>query len=706
MSESEAIPQVKTAQSHAEAVAIFESHRKLFEHYARGSINIEPAPASLETFAFDLEKNTIYMNSMFYQQLGLSDERTVFASFHEIEHFLEKKQILAEDRGVEKFKKYLGRIKKSRAFSLTDNCVADIHVNRSVVSKTNDGMAEIEQGAYREVLFKDTDFTKSPKHIQLPQALLREARVPCEKCTVDPEVRAYLDKLQNMVGKSGRKFMDVLTDPNTTMSDRLDLQDRIIMPIVEKLKQQDIEEEKEKRKQKQLEQKEQQEKKEKEQEGGQGDPGESNPEKDEEENKPEDSNGENDKPDEGEGGDENDADNADAEGEESEGDGQKKGEKTDKLSNGKKTKSGENQEGKPEETSFEFDPNEFWKEEYEKAEKNVPNAVPIEKIEEQVKKLEEDMKDAKKREAAEREKADQEYAESLGVTKQELQNYRKYVEQIQKIVNPETGMTAIEEIRNMIARILSKRQKKKLHPKYPTEEGEFLVEPATLLSEVKAGNLQPKVWESVELKERPSNKFGEVEITLVADLSGSMDGEKCAEQLKSVVLMMEALKEFGDMCREEERNLNKPLEVRSEIFSFQSSASDTIPVKKMSAEMSETERIKTAARMSSTSGSTTDFVTLGAIESNLKKEQKEKIKIGELKKIVIVFTDGVSDDSTMVQEKLKLLRDAGVIVIGVGITEEGEPALKTYAPNARLAKKASDLSIVLADLLKEHLSDI
>lgn len=652
MSESESIPQPQSPQPHAEAVALFEKHRPLFELYARGSINIEPAPANLPTFAFDLEKNTIYMNSMFYKQLGLSDERTVFASFHEIEHFLEKKQILAEDRGVEKFKKYLARIKKSRAFSLTDNCVADIHVNRSVVSKTNDTMAEIEQGAYREVLFKDTDFTKFPKHIQFPQALLREARVPDDKCTVDPEVRAHLDKIQNMVGKSGRKFIDVLTDPDTTMSERLDLQDRLIMPIVEKLKQRDIEEEKEKRKQKQQEQQKKQEEQQK---------------KEQEQN-------------------------------------QDSGEQSEQGEQGENDESTGEESG---ETQFEFDPNEFWKEEYENAERNVPNAVPIEQIEEQVKKFEEDMKDSKKREAAEREKADQEYADSLGVTKQELQNYRKYVEQIQKIVNPETGMTAIEDIRSMIARIMSKRQKKKLHPKYPTEEGEYLVEPATLISEVKAGNLRPKVWETIELKERPSNKFGEVEITLVADLSGSMEGAKCAEQLKSVVLMMEALKEFGDMCREEERNLNKPLEVRSEIFSFQATRDDAIPVKKMSADLSETERIKTAARMSSATGqSTTDFVTLGAIESNLKRDQMEKIKIGELKKIVIVFTDGVSDNSVAVQEKLKLLRDAGVVAIGVGITEEGKPALTTYAPNARLAENASDLPIVLADLLKEHLSNL
>ena len=57
--------------SHEQAVSFVESHRNILEHYARGGIVIEPAPPSLSMFAFDLEKNTIYINSMFYKELGL-----------------------------------------------------------------------------------------------------------------------------------------------------------------------------------------------------------------------------------------------------------------------------------------------------------------------------------------------------------------------------------------------------------------------------------------------------------------------------------------------------------------------------------------------------------------------------------------------------------------------------------------------------------
>ena len=77
---------------HAEALALVEKHRDFFEHYAKGRIKVEPAPQELSTFAFNLEKNTIYVNSMFYRKRGFSEQKTVFAILHEIEHFLEKKQ--------------------------------------------------------------------------------------------------------------------------------------------------------------------------------------------------------------------------------------------------------------------------------------------------------------------------------------------------------------------------------------------------------------------------------------------------------------------------------------------------------------------------------------------------------------------------------------------------------------------------------------
>jgi len=626
--ESQERPESTERSEHAEAVALVEKHRDFFEHYAKGKIKIEPAPEGLKTFAFNLETNTIYVNSMFYKKQGFSEEKTVFAILHEIEHFMEKVQILAEpqkrnkksrttdESGERKFGNYLKRIKGSKAFSLMDNCVADIRENKTVVERTNTGMGQLERKIYREDLFPDTDFTGQPRHIQFCNAVLREARLPDEKCEVASEVRQALDEVAKTKG-----LMDIMTNPETPMSLRLKLQDRYIWPKVEALMEKDIEDKKQS--------------------------------------------------------------------------GQEK--------SGPKQKSGEprGSEG-PEQADAETDPNKIFEEEYKKAGEKFPEAVPIEEVE----KAFQEWKDGQKgKDSVDR--ADEEYARKIGVEKKDLQDYRKVVESLQNIVDPETDVGLIEELKNLFSRIISKRIKPRLAPKYQVEEGNELADPAQLVADVKAGNLQPKVWEDTEILEKKGDQFGEVEITMVCDRSRSMaEGQKAAEQRRSAVLVMEVLKEFADMCDEERMNIDKPLEVKSEIYTFASSEEDKIPLKKMSKELGEAERINVLKKLGDLPGSTTDFNCLEAVAGSLDDETKQKIKEGKLKKIVIVLTDGGSDDSARVQSILKSLREDGVVPIGVGITEAGKPVLSTYAPKALVVEDVTRLPSVLGDLLKEHLKDL
>lgn len=306
-------------------------------------------------------------------------------------------------------------------------------------------------------------------------------------------------------------------------------------------------------------------------------------------------------------------------------------------------------------------------------------------------------------------RADNEYAEKLGVKKGDLQKYRDIVRSFEKIINPETGENIIQELRDLIERIIAKRLKPVQAPRYPLEEGEDLVDSAQLVADVKSGNLEPKVWETTEVKEKRGDRFGEVEITLVCDRSSSMaenGGARLREQQKAAVLMMEALKEFAERCDEEKVNLEKPLEVKSEIYAFQQDENDAKPLKKMSKELGEKERIEAARILSSAPGGTTDFIPLETINKNLDDDAKKKISEGELKKIIVVFTDGESNDADRTKKILKTLRESGVIAIGIGVTKDGEAAIETYAPVARLAEKAEDLALILADLLKEHLANI
>lgn len=638
----------ETQTEHQQALEFFEEHRDFFEHYARGGVKVAPAPEGLDTFAFDLKTNTIYLNSKFYKERGFSDQKTSFATCHEIEHYEEKKQLLSEEKGEKIFEEYLHRIGESQAFALIDNCVADIRENRAVVEKTHEGFGNIEKSCYKESLFKETDFTKLPRHIQFAYSLIREARVPDEVCTISDEVRGKLNGFRNIKGKDGSSLLDVMTSPQTPMSTRLKLQDKYIWPIIEDLLEKDMEDEK-KKKEKELD------------------------------------------------GDRKEGEEGDKEGKELKGDG-KEAKKSEKPGKPNPSKSGKPQQGEPKP-----DPNEIFKDVYEDARKKIPNAVPIEVMKKALK----DWKKEQKENPGE--KADKEYADKIGVKKEDLQKYRDIVKLLNNVVNPETSETLVEELRSIFSRIIAKRLKPTFAPKYPMEEGEDLVDPAQLVADVKGGNLEPKVWETTEIREKSGKRFGEVEITFVFDRSGSMDeegGKKKNEQQKAGVMGMEAFKEFADICEEERVNMEKPLEVRSEVYSFQDDENDMVPLKKMSKELSEKERVDICGELSSTSGSTTDFVPLETIFSNMNDELKKKIKEGEIKKIVIVFTDGGSDDISRVQKALENLRKAGVITVCVAITESGKPALDTYKPDGRLAETAEKLPAVLGDILKEHLKDI
>jgi hypothetical protein len=645
---------------HTEAVTFVERHRDYFEHYAGGRIKIAPAPEGLKTFAFDLNKNTIYINGMFYEKLGFPEQKTIFATCHEIEHFLEKIKILAEEGGEKKFESFIKKVKSSRAFSLMDNCVADIHINKTVISRRK-SMSELERKIYKEDLFPIVDFTKQPRHIQFCQAILREARVSGEKCVVSPDVQIALDELAKIKSKTGASLIEVMTDPQTSMSTRLKLQDKYIWPKVEALMEKDIED-----KNKQKEQ-------EKEEKGGGKGEGEPSEQGDGKEDKKEDQDG---------------------------GEEEEKNEKQDGESKkGKK----EGEQEKAESSEVETDPNKIFADEYTEAEKKFSEAVPIEEIEKALK----ERKEAQKNNP---DKIDQDYADKIGVEKKDLQEYRKIAESLEKIVNPETNVNILEELRDLFSRIISKRFKLKQAPRYPVEEGDELVDPAQLVADVKSGNLNPKVWEDTEIKEKKGDKFGEIEITLVCDRSSSMtdgDGQKAVEQRKSAVLIMEVLKDFAEMCEEEKINIDKPLEIKSEIYSFAGGeVEDKIPLKKMSKDLGEVERINILKKLQSLPGSTTDFNCLEAIYDGLDNQIKQKIKENELKKIVIVLTDGGSDSVSKVQIALKGLQDSGIVVVGIGLTKDGEPARTTYAPNAQVVENVTNLPIVLGELLKEHLKDI
>lgn len=84
----------------------------------------------------------------------------------------------------------------------------------------------------------------------------------------------------------------------------------------------------------------------------------------------------------------------------------------------------------------------------------------------------------------------------------------------------------------------------------------------------------------------------------------------------------------------------------------------------------------------------------------------DKIKNGKLRKFVIILTDGQTYRFGEVRRQIQKLRSLGVVVAGVGITEDGASAVRTYAPDGRVARNASDLPQVLQTLLAQYLDTL
>jgi hypothetical protein len=74
--------------------------------------------------------------------------------------------------------------------------------------------------------------------------------------------------------------------------------------------------------------------------------------------------------------------------------------------------------------------------------------------------------------------------------------------------------------------------------------------------------------------------------------------------------------------------------------------------------------------------------------------------------LVIVTTDGQSNDPDRLKLAIKNLREKGAIVIGVGITQDGKITTTNYNPDGFLANKAQDLPVIFKRVLNKYLESI
>lgn len=681
-------PGPETPKAEGGELDFFTAHRAFFDHYAgdrsldiQSAKGVQTADGPLDTFAIDLKSGTIYVCPEKFRREGESHEgRVLFGTCHEVEHFRELRSLLRET-GVDAagrqvlsgpivWERHQRRTDSKRRLHILDNCIDDIKINRSVVERAP-VLAATERDMYTDTLFPALNYTHTPRHLQLVYALLREARVPDQRLTLDPEVRAEVDRIQGMKGKSGQSYMDVTTSPATAMSLRLALQEAVLEPVYERFFVQDVEERQERQK------------------AESSKPKAGEPEAPGEEGK----------------GESNESGDKSQEPREAGDPSTKPGEEKGGEAGGK-SKAGEASEG------GETSPEEYFQGEYDEYFKKNKHAIDegdIDKaVEEEVARIrkEADANDPKKQ----AEEALQKYAEANGVRIEDLKNYRRFKVQLETLKNTETSETLIEELRGVFRRIVTEHTKRLPAPHYPVVEGDEIVGHAGAIAAVHAGDLEPAVWEVYDTVEKKHKQVGSFNLRLVADVSGSMEGPKATAQRAAMMLCLEALAEFQSELADLNTNLTEPLIVQTAVHSFGDTATTH---KLLGTELSEKDRVETYRALQNTNGgSTCDYLALADILAGVTPEHTEQIANGKVRDIVVVMTDGESSDAPETKRLTAELRAKGLVVVAIGVLKEGAAAVATYAHSdpeqqgAVVCESVERLPTVLGELLAKYLQTV
>ena len=222
------------------------------------------------------------------------------------------------------------------------------------------------------------------------------------------------------------------------------------------------------------------------------------------------------------------------------------------------------------------------------------------------------------------------------------------------------------------------------------------------------GGATPRADLDYETVERDIKKPNDLEVTLITDLSGSMRGEKAAEQTKTAVLIMEALAEFEDELKRERAERAVDLRVSTELRGF---GSDEFELKALSDTLPFKARIAAMRAMHNPNGSATnDFLSLGAVLKQVDEEKKKKMGEDAMRKLVILVTDGESSNESAAKRAKDALAASGVIAkalqIGSVTEEEWNMFHRVWGNDGAHLGQISELPTRVEELLKDFLNKV
>ncbi len=340
-----------------------------------------------------------------------------------------------------------------------------------------------------------------------------------------------------------------------------------------------------------------------------------------------------------------------------------------------------------------------FKEQYKDYEKTHPEPLSV-KDEENLKKAIEEIGGRKGGEPSLDKKILEEWAKEHGIDAEDVLGYREEYKEIAPLV---------AELREIFKKIVARRLRvrMKLSPQLE-EKGEELEE--GILTEAyvesKTGG-KPRAFHEIEARTKEEPSYGALDMTLINDLSGSMtEGSKLDMDRKSKLLFLESLADFQKEIEEAEYESGVSLgfQVRTETRAFGDFGDAEL--KPLSPTLSEKDRIAVWKKLHKASGGTPDFLSLEKVLNSITPEDERALREKSRRKVVVVFSDGDSQDSNRVQIVLKKLREKGVITLGLGMTESGVAVKETYKPDAEVIEDIKKLPGAVQKVILKYTEDL
>ena len=703
----------------------FEQYKDWIDHYSGGigvKITFHSDGNYLMAMSDDFKNPELFVNLHNIQEkLCFTEEETLFALFHELEHMFENIVLRSTWAGEQLYKIRMSRLNPKdqqikwaeKALHALENILRDIHVNNNVISDRNIPVLRSRRTTlYRNKLFQEHNFVHPiypsdtlkegngplPKHVQFLYACIRELMVPDELCIIDPEVRIFLQRIR-LSGALRRTTESWLVNRLPAIWKEIEPQYlRWYIEDTEKL--------------------------------------ESNSwewfESDHQEPK-------NQKNEAWEGAlqwsrkknhDDQEWINTQ---EECENTWQKGGNgKGQNQSVKKRQKVWSDVQEKTKDFSQYYqkwwfphvtDQNE--KQEESNGIEQPKNNNKAKKLITDPKKIEENLRKIFEKKQSQQQKGPLYHAlerrarempectdDTLGSLIDELMEYDSFVDKITQDEN------LIAQIIEVFQQIRSRRMKPVIKSRGPVREdwsdGNFhLAAIASGVSAILSWDADPEMYTTRQVRHIAKKYVGTFRLRFISDGSGSMEGFANQEQKKAVLIMFEALSRISNLASQYKNDLIVPLECSFDGRIF-SGWSEIEKFKHLSPQLTDSDRIRAYRALNKASGGTPDYIAAKEIYSELQwePEQLESIQSGNTKEIVMIMTDGWSGNHQELIKAIKSLRMCWAIVYGIDIWWNGDQCEEYYWKNDTSwfgrwigCPHIADLPKVITSLLIHHLDE-